>query len=164
MVIGGQAVLAHGFTRLTDDIDITLGVAPEQLSQIIDVILEAGLVSLVDDAFVAETLVLPCIDKETDVRVDLIFSFAGYEREALKRVQKIDVGAYSVGFASVEDVIIHKLVAGRPRDIEDVNQLLIRHAKTINRVYITGWLDSFSQLLGLELVTTFTRLLADASS
>jgi hypothetical protein len=31
MLIGGQAVLLHGARRLTDDIDVTLGIGPEKL-------------------------------------------------------------------------------------------------------------------------------------
>ena len=37
MLIGGQAVLLHGRPRLTEDIDITLGVSPDQLGVVRDV-------------------------------------------------------------------------------------------------------------------------------
>ena len=42
MVIGGQAVLIYGEPRLTQDIDITLGVGPEDAARVLDVIREAG--------------------------------------------------------------------------------------------------------------------------
>ena len=35
MVIGGQAVLIYGEPRLTRDIDITLGVGPERLADVL---------------------------------------------------------------------------------------------------------------------------------
>ena len=34
MVIGGQAVLVHGEPRLTQDIDVTLGVTPDHLDDV----------------------------------------------------------------------------------------------------------------------------------
>ncbi|MGD2153343.1 MAG: hypothetical protein PVG79_08735 [Gemmatimonadales bacterium] len=37
MLIGGQAVLLHGSPRLTEDIDITLGVDPGRLPELLDV-------------------------------------------------------------------------------------------------------------------------------
>ena len=30
-------------------------------------------------------------------------------------------------FAAVEDVVIHKLVAGRPRDLEDVRSIVVKN-------------------------------------
>ncbi|MGH9445099.1 MAG: hypothetical protein ACRD3O_05145, partial [Terriglobia bacterium] len=36
MLIGGQAVLLYGEPRLTRDIDVTLGVGPDRLSEILE--------------------------------------------------------------------------------------------------------------------------------
>lgn len=36
MPIGGQAVLLHGRPRLTDDVDVTLGVGPDQLGRVLE--------------------------------------------------------------------------------------------------------------------------------
>jgi uncharacterized NAD-dependent epimerase/dehydratase family protein len=36
MVIGGQAVLVYGEPRLTQDVDIVLGLAPDQLEAVVD--------------------------------------------------------------------------------------------------------------------------------
>lgn len=60
MVIGGQAVLLYGETRLTKDIDVTVGLAPDQLQQLLDIVESSGWRILVKDphAFVRETMVL----------------------------------------------------------------------------------------------------------
>ena len=64
MLIGGQAVLLHGQPRLTEDIDITLGVDPGHLQRLLDVCVALGLDPLPDDvpAFVRDTFVLPASD------------------------------------------------------------------------------------------------------
>lgn len=50
-------------------------------------------------------------------------------------------------FAAPEDVVIHKIVAGRPRDVEDVRGILLR-TPDIDIPYIRKWLNDFSS--GLE--------------
>jgi predicted nucleotidyltransferase len=164
MVIGGQAVLAYGFTRLTDDIDLTLGVAPDRLAEVHHAIEGAGLKPLADDSFVAEALVLPCVDPSTSTRVDLIFSFAGYERVALDRTKVFELSGHDVRFASVEDVLIHKIVASRVHDLRDAEELLVRHERSIDQSYMTHWLTAFGEALDQDLVWEFKRLLEAARS
>jgi len=43
MLIGGQAVLLHGRPRLTEDIDITLGVDPAELPLVLEACADADL-------------------------------------------------------------------------------------------------------------------------
>ncbi len=117
----GHAVLLHGEPRLTQDVDITLGVDPTHLPDVLAVCEELDLEPLPPDVqdFVRSTFVLPAADRETGIRVDLIFSTTTYEAEAISRAQPVEVGEALVPFATAEDLIIHKLFAGRPRDIED---------------------------------------------
>ncbi len=84
MVIGGQAVLVYGEPRLTKDIDITLGVGPEEIEKIKSIVKKLKLKALVDnlDDFAAKTMVCPVVDKKTGIRVDFIFSFTPYEQQA----------------------------------------------------------------------------------
>jgi hypothetical protein len=42
----------------------------------------------------------------------------------------------------VEDAIIHKIFAGRPRDIEDVKSMILKNPK-IDTAYIRRWLKEF---------------------
>lgn len=66
MIIGGQAVLLHGLVRLTEDIDITLGLDITALSQIKKLVKQMGLVipKNIDDNFVRKKNVLIGIDIE----------------------------------------------------------------------------------------------------
>ncbi|MGB9613273.1 MAG: nucleotidyl transferase AbiEii/AbiGii toxin family protein [Candidatus Margulisiibacteriota bacterium] len=147
MIIGGQAVLLYGEPRLTRDIDITLGVGTEYLSQIIKITNKLNLHPLPTDPqkFVKKTWVLPCEDKKTSLRVDFIFSFTPYERQAIERSRKVKIENQKVAFASVEDVIIHKIFAGRPRDLEDIVSILRKNPK-VNSIYIQKWLKEFDKV------------------
>ncbi len=131
MVIGGQAVLIYGEPRFTKDIDLTLGVGVEGLETILGVTKKLGLKVLVDDpdAFVRKTMVLPASDERSKIRVDFVFSFSPFERQAIKRAKRIKIGHVFVKFATLEDVVIHKIFAGRPRDLEDVRTILLKNPK-----------------------------------
>ncbi len=158
MVIGGQAVLLYGEPRLTRDIDITLGLGPDALPSLLRLVEDAGLTPLVDPAaFVKETLVLPCADETTGIRVDFILSFSPYEQQAFERVRTERLGSASVRFASPEDVIIHKMVAGRPRDLEDVRGILAK-MPAIDASYIRRWLRELGQATGAPFEADFLRL------
>ncbi len=161
MVIGGQAVLLYGEPRLTRDIDITLGVSTDRLPALLEVIGVLGMRSRVPDpeSFVRETMVLPCEEVTSAIRVDFIFSNTPYEAQALSRGKPVRIGASEVRYASLEDLIIHKLVAGRPRDIEDVRSILVRNAD-YDREYVQRWLADFEAVTGDPL----RRVLADLES
>jgi len=149
MVIGGQAVLIHGEPRLTRDIDITLGAGPDQVGEVLNIVRDWGWRVLVDDPvdFVQRTMVLPCLEPESSFRVEFIFSFTPYERGALQRALRVNLNGTDVRFASAEDLIIHKIFAGRPRDLEDVRGILLKN-KELDLTYLRRWLKEFDRTVG----------------
>jgi len=143
MLIGGQAVLVHGEPRLTRDIDITLGVSLDRLTEVVAAAGAAGLKPLVDpEPFARETLVLPCADAASGVRVDLVLSESAWERRAIQRAAIVRIGAADVRVVTPEDLVVHKVVAGRPRDLEDVRSIVVRQPQ-LDRKYVEKTLREF---------------------
>jgi hypothetical protein len=163
MVIGGQALLLYGEPRFTQDIDITLGLDVDGLESVLAIIESLGLFPLVEDvdAFVHKTWVLPVKDLATGIRVDFVFSISPYERQAIARSRPITVGQTMVHYASLEDLILHKLVAGRPRDLEDL-RVLLRKNPGVDQAYLHHWFPQFSQTLDYDLEQRFLRLQEEA--
>jgi len=159
MVIGGQAVLLHGEPRLTRDIEVTLGVEAGELTRVRDAVERSGLRPSVSDveSFVRKTNVLPLAHELTHLRVNLIFSFTPYEAEAIRRTVGVSFGDTTVRFAGAEDLIIHKLVAGRPRDLDDVRGVLARHPP-LDDAYLTKWLSTFHDVVNRDLVVEYRNL------
>ncbi|MEK6590679.1 MAG: nucleotidyltransferase [Nitrospinota bacterium] len=147
MIIGGQAVLLYGEPRLTRDIDITLGITIDHLNNILAVAKEISLKPIPEniESFVKQTMVLPTVDDATGIRVDFIFSYTQYELEAIRRARMVTIMGQEVAFASPEDLIIHKIFAGRPRDLEDVKSVIIKN-KDIDIPYICNRLKEFDTL------------------
>ena len=160
MIIGGQAVLLYGEPRLTRDIDVTLGIGSEDLNEVLSVCKKIGLKPIPEkpDSFVSETMVLPASDSKSGIRVDFVFSFTSYETAAIRRARKISIGDQKVCFASPEDVIIHKIFAGRPRDLEDVRSICLK-SRRLNTKYIVQWLKEFDRSFeGKRFLATFRSI------
>jgi len=148
MVIGGQAVLVYGRPRLTQDIDITLGIDTDDFAIVEKMCKKLRLNILPEkpEDFAKQTRVLPAEEPKSKIRVDFIFSFSEYERQALERTRDVLIEDYPVRFASCEDVIIHKMVSGRAIDQEDVKSILIKNKNSIDLKYIRKWLSELSKI------------------
>ena len=159
MIIGGQAVLIYGEFRLTRDIDITLGVGEERLQEILDLATELRLHVSVEhpQEFVRDTMVLPCLDPASDIRIDFIFSNSEYERQALQRVHRVSLGEEEICYASLEDLVIHKMITARPRDLEDVRSILLKN-QNVDQEYIQSWLGQFEEALDMSFLSMFETL------
>ncbi|MBM3708395.1 MAG: nucleotidyltransferase family protein [Actinobacteria bacterium] len=149
MIIGGQAVLLYGEPRLTRDIDITLGVSIEEVDRILKIIKEIDLMPIPEDikSFAVKTFVIPVKDNDSGIRIDFIFSQTSYEKQALKRTNTVKINKTALKFASIEDLIIHKIFAGRPRDLEDIKSVMLKNP-VFNKDYIIKWLKEFDISLG----------------
>jgi len=159
MVIGGQAVLIHGEPRFTRDIDVTLGTNPESLPRLLKAILTIGWKPLPSDpvSFVQETLVLPCEDPKTGIRLDFIFGLTAYEMDAISRSIPIFFEGVPVQVASMEDLVISKIIAGRPRDLEDVMGILAKNPQ-LNKKMASEILANFGRELNEPLAERFEEI------
>jgi len=146
MIIGGQAVLLYGEPRLTRDIDVTLGDDIDILPKIIEVTKYLNLKPLPLDIteFVRQTMVLPTRDESSGIRADFIFSSTPYERQAIEKAKEVLLKKTPIKFAAPEDVIIHKVFAGRARDLDDVKSILMKNP-SVNLLYIEKWLVQFDK-------------------
>jgi predicted nucleotidyltransferase len=146
MISGGQAVLLYGEPRLTRDIDVTIGEDISRLPDLLRTVDDTGLTPLPDDveSFVRKTMILPVHHEDTGVRVDFTFSLSPYTIEAIARAHKVAMEGQEVAFTSVEDLVIHKVIAGRARDLEDVRSVLLRNSD-VDTAYITKWLKKFDE-------------------
>jgi len=154
--------ILYGRPRLTRDIDIALGVDTDKFALIQGVYKNLKLKPLVENPqdFARSTKVLPTEEPESKVRVDFIFSFTPYEAQAIKNAKQVLIDDYPAKFASCEDVIIHKMVAGRAIDDEDVKSILAKNKDAIDFKYIRKWLSEFGKIAEHEdILARFNSLL-----
>lgn len=159
IVIGGQALLLYGDLRMTKDIDITLGVDIDNLDKVVNALPTDCFEILGKDyrTFARQTRVLPIKDKASGIRIDLIFSFSPFEQLAIQRANHIMIGSTTVAYASLEDMLIFKMIAGRPRDIDDVRSMLDKNPYFDNG-YVRRWLREFENAIDRNLTQEFSHL------
>jgi predicted nucleotidyltransferase len=142
VVVGGFAVILHGYLRATADLDLVIGLAPDNCIRSLEALkrigfqprLPVGIEEFADSSNRNEwsqqrnMLVFPLWDPDNPVRSVDIFLNEPIPIETLMRdsVAK-DVDGCVVRVASIEHLIEMKQAAGRPRDLDDIAKLrLIR--------------------------------------
>jgi hypothetical protein len=160
MVFGGQAVLIYGEPRLTRDIDITLGLEPNQAKPVFEVLEKIGLKPRIGnpEEFLQQTFVLPALDPETQFRVDFVFSLTDFERQAIARSRIVEIDGVPVRYISLEDLIVTKIIAGRPRDLEDAKGAILKNPQC-DRTFVKKNLEMFDRQLDCNYADVFNNLL-----
>lgn len=124
-LFGAQAVAAHGVPRSTDDIDITVELGERHLSSLIAPLAKAGFHPLIDDvAFAVQARVYPVQHQASGWNLDLVLAGPGIEEQFLSEVVRLRVGTTEIPVIAVEHLVALKVLAGRPRDLEDVRGLV----------------------------------------
>ena len=75
--------------------------------------------------FVARTRVLPLIHGPSGIPVDLVLAGSALELEFLERARIRNVGGLDLPVIAAEDLIVTKILAGRPKDLDDVRAILV---------------------------------------
>lgn len=133
-VFGAQAAILHGAARFTQDVDVTVLLDPLEPDRLVDVLERNGFTLRVPDdpAFVAQTRVLPITHTTSRIPVDVVLGGPGLEEMFALRAVATDVGGVTIPVAALEDVLAMKVLAGRPKDLEDVVALLRVRADQID--------------------------------
>jgi predicted nucleotidyltransferase len=133
VVVGGVAVIAHGYERNTKDLDVCYSRDPANLDALGAVLVDLGArlrnidedIPFVPDARTLrgmEILTLDTPEGGLDLLVDPDGS-PGYE--ALKaNAERIDFDGFEILIASIEHLLAMKRAANRPQDQTDVEALL----------------------------------------
>jgi hypothetical protein len=148
-LFGAQAATLWGRPRLTADVDVTAEIPPESLDAFIEAMSDQGFqLRFGDREFVSRTRVLPFIHAPTRIPLDVVLAGPGLEEEFLARAVGVEIEGVIIPVISPEDLIITKVLAGRPKDIEDVRGVLRERA----------------ELLDLDRIRVTLRLLEEALS
>jgi hypothetical protein len=126
-VFGAQAVNVHGRPRMTADVDVTVEIGRAELPALIRRLDDAGFALRVADPedFMMATSVLPFVHTRTGMPLDMVIATSGLERMFLERAQPADVGGgVLVPVISPADLVVTKILAGRPKDIDDAVSVL----------------------------------------
>ncbi len=124
LIVGGYAVGIHGHPRYTGDLDIWLNATTHNAKQILKSVNEFGF-----DSF---KLTLEDFTKAGNVvqlgypplRIDLLTEIDGVTfEECFKNRKEVIIEDLKVNFIGYDDLLKNKKESGRPRDIDDIDNL-----------------------------------------
>lgn len=164
-LFGAQAAILYGSTRVTEDIDVTVALGETTPRELVSALgLRAFALRVKDSAgFVERTRVLPILHLTTSIPVDIVFAGPGLEEAFFLRRLQHQRGRLSIPTASPEDIVVMKVLAGRPRDLDDVCSVLRARGATLDRARLRATLRMLEEGLGQsDLLPLFARLDAEA--
>lgn len=148
-VFGARAAILHGSARLTADVDVTVGLPDAAAYPALITALESHGFELRTSAptFVERTRVIPVVHSRTKLPLDLVLAGSGIEDRFFARARTHQIDDVSVPVASAEDVVLMKVLAGRPKDLDDVVAVVAARAADLDTRYIQRTLRELEEAL-----------------
>jgi hypothetical protein len=146
-LVGGLALSFWKHARATQDVDLLVGVAGTSLEKITDALIQAGFrprqTAAIRSLGSFRILQMEYEPPETFVSVhaDLLLADSDYQRQSLERriaVTLPETGA-EVFVLPCEDILLHKLLAGRLIDLADAAALLRANRDSLDEMYLNQW-------------------------
>lgn len=149
-LFGAQAVTIWGRPRLTTDVDVTIQLESGRTEALLATLDTAGfrLAFAATDAFVRVTRVLPLVHQSSGMPLDIVLAGPGLEEQFLDRAIPVRIGELSVPVISPEDLVVTKVLAGRPKDIEDIHGLLRSRGPSLDIDYVRRTIAMIEEALG----------------
>lgn len=157
VVIGGVAASLLSRPRVTRDVDVVVLAGKCPVEGLIAQASEFGFVPRLTDAaaFAQKSRVLLLRHQATAIDVDVSLGILPFEQEMISRSRPIQIGDACLPLPTPEDLIITKAVAGRTRDMADIEALIEAHPE-LDRRRVRTWVRAFAE--ALEIPEMFSRL------
>jgi hypothetical protein len=145
VLMGGLAVRVHGIPRATYDVDFTISLDRAALPSFYDALEDIVLAipETYRSGWVDQVAGMPFVKarlyvegKSTDV--DMFLAESPYQAELLARRTQSEVFGRVIWVASVEDLILLKLIAHRPRDQADIADIRMVQG-SLDEAYMRHW-------------------------
>lgn len=124
-LFGAQAGILHGLSRATADIDITIFLHFDDYDTLIENLESHNFVVKFTKEEAEKFRVIPVIHKETQIPFDLVVAGPGLEDIFLQRAEFHKFEKLTIPVATIEDLIVMKILAGRAKDIDDASTLYV---------------------------------------
>lgn len=151
MIIGGVAASVLGRPRLTQDVD-ALAILPEpQWAKVVAAAAPHGIAPRIEDAleFASRSRVLLMRHLSSGIDIDLTLGGLSFEETAVSRSEAHEIGGVRIRLPRVEDLLIMKSIAGRPKDVQDIEALLATHPEA-DIDYVRQWVREFATAMSMS--------------
>jgi hypothetical protein len=127
--IGGLAVLRWGEPRLTRDVDLTILADYGEEDGVVDGLLHHFTGRLEDAGEFARRYRVVLLFADNGIPIDVALGAVPFERRTVARSSHYRLAGRLLQICGAEDLIIHKVFAGRDHDWVDVRGVLARQSE-----------------------------------
>ncbi len=165
VVVGGLAVTVVGEPRLTADLDVIVFADMAALRKLVTYAVEHGFTANIEDEIDAARQGGSIRLERGNYHFDVIVRSLFIEDLAHAHSRLRKLFGRPVRFPSPEDLAVLKVVAGRPRDLLDVEGIVRRHGDKLDRRYIETTLERVCELAeDHEILDRWRRLLGRSTT
>lgn len=158
-LVGGLAASIRGRTRVTEDVDLVLDCSVEGALDLLDAVRPDFDQFFPDvEQVVRSCFILPLEDRSSQVKIDLAVGISGFEQMVIDRATVVGIAGASIAVGTAEDVLLMKLLAGRPQDDQDIKGLVAVNFKTMDWRYVTETASQLQEAVGIDLVDKVSKL------
>lgn len=149
-LFGAQAAIVYGVARLTADVDVTAKApAATGTAEWLAIVDQHGFDRRFSDPqSVEHSQIVPLIHRRTGLPVDIVLAGPGLEDELLDRAVPRRIDDVEVPVIEVSDLVILKILASRPKDVDDVIALLRIQGAAIDEGRVRAVLSMLESALG----------------
>jgi predicted nucleotidyltransferase len=122
LLIGGYAVNYYGYARATADMDIWVGISPENADGTSAAVREFGFMQATVHLFLEPGNVIRM--GLPPFRIEVLTSVSGVEfSDCFRKRNVVDIGGLQVSLIAIDDLRANKRASGRTKDLADLEQL-----------------------------------------
>jgi hypothetical protein len=146
-LMGGLALAVWKYVRATRDVDLLLGIGAQDAERVLNQLCAADIrpkrsppIVSVGKLQIVQLLYSPP-ETFVDLQIDLLLAESGYPLESLRRRVPTQLPGLDITIAvlTCEDMILHKLLAGRLLDRVDAAALLRANRHSVDLDYLLRW-------------------------
>ncbi len=148
-LIGGVAVIARVFVRATKDVDLLVSCPPSEARALLEVarrhdygweesdvqdFLDAGLLRMWGPP-----------SRREGIGLDVLLTDSAFDEEAVRRATLVEVLGTKIAVATPEDLLLMKLEANRPIDLDDVIAIKDALGDRLDWAYVRAQADRLGE-------------------
>jgi hypothetical protein len=158
VVMGGIAVRFYGIPRATYDVDFTVAIERNRLPELYQSVCKLGYTvpEAYETGWIDHVAGMPLVKARLylegrGIDIDMFLAESRFQQQLLAHRRQDVLDGVPIWLVAPEDLILLKLIAGRPRDFADIGDIFFTQG-TLDEAYLRHWAESLGTLSQLEQV------------
>lgn len=142
--IGGIAIIGRVKARTTDDLDVIVAATADEIPPLLAAAKGCGYTY--DEGHVRDFVEMGLMRLRSPhgpdgYGLDVILADSSFLQEVVRRATPVSLGGVVIPVATLEDLVLLKLDANRPVDIDDILSIKDAFGATLDFTYLDSWAD-----------------------